>query len=147
MKVSTVVWARSGWPFLLSRPVLEVFLSKVEVLSYELPSNSLVSFKTTLDYFSGGYERSESSFLSGMSERHSSVHLGAGMSVAVPLRLKLNLRLNHDILGRSQGYEARIGLSRFFFFGPPLQVILGAGMNYYSEKILWTITTAWGRPK
>lgn len=105
-------------------------------LSYAFPSDSLVSFETTLDYFSGGYESSDSSFLSGMSERHSSVHLGAGMSVRMPLRLKLNLSLNHDILGRSEGYEGRVGLSRFFFFGPPLQVILGAGMNYYSKNLV-----------
>lgn len=105
-------------------------------VSYTFPSSSLVSFESTLDYFSGGYESSESSFLTGMSERHSSVHLGGAVSVRMPLRLKLKLSLNHDILGRSEGYEGRVGLSRFFFFGPPFQVILGGGMKYYSKHLV-----------
>ena len=105
-------------------------------VSYTLPNSGLVSFEGTLDYFSGGYESSESSFLAGMADRHSSVHLGAAMNVRLPLRLKLKFSLNHDILGRSEGYEARVGVSRFFFLGPAFQAVLGGGLKYYSENLV-----------
>lgn len=105
-------------------------------VSYAFPSSGLISFESSLDYFSGGYESSESSFLSRMAERHSSVHLGAAVNIRLPSRLKLKLGLNHDILGRSEGYVGEVTLSRFFFLGPAFQFILSGSFKHYSKNLV-----------
>lgn len=105
-------------------------------VTYAFKRSKLISFEAALQYFSGGYESSDSTFLNGMSERHSSVHLGGAVNVRLPLRFKFKLAFNHDILGRSEGYEGRVALSRFFFFGPAFQLVLSGGMKHYSKNLI-----------
>lgn len=94
------------------------------------------SMEFTLGFFGGGYNPDRSSYLTGMSERHSSAHGGVKTSLRIGRGFSLSLGGSHDLLGRSQGLETEVGLNKMFFFGPKFKIITGVGLNRWDRNLV-----------
>lgn len=64
-----------------------------------------------------GYDESDSPVFAGMQERDFSLALGLGANYQIH-DIKFEVGISHDILGRYDGYQADIAVSKVYRFGP-----------------------------
>jgi outer membrane scaffolding protein for murein synthesis (MipA/OmpV family) len=105
-------------------------------LSYRVLNKQPLSLSVIANYFSSGFDPKNTPLLSDMSERKSSLHLGLETRLRLPFRFSLRWSATQDTLGRSQGFETGLGLSRFFFFGPSFQMIPSLSLTYWSRPLM-----------
>jgi MipA family protein len=79
-----------------------------------------------------GYDESDSNVFEGMQDRKFSLALGLGVSYQQG-DLKLGVSTSHDVLNRSDGYEAGISLSKVYRYGPVF-IEPSVSLNYQDTK-------------
>jgi outer membrane scaffolding protein for murein synthesis (MipA/OmpV family) len=105
-------------------------------LAYQFLGNRALGLSVKADYFSAGFDPKKTPLLSDMSERKSSLHLGLEARARLSYGLSLRWSVSQDTLGRSEGFETGVGLSRFFFFGPTFQMIPSLSLTYWSRPLM-----------
>lgn len=85
-------------------------------VDFKLGKTGQFSYALTASYADDGYDSSDSSFLSGMSDRKSSAWLGAKVNWDAGLA-KLSASWSGDASSNSQGQKLRLGIERRFSAG------------------------------
>jgi outer membrane protein len=82
---------------------------------YRLIATRELSFDVHVQPRFDGFENDDSPFLEGMEEPDETLDVGLGLDAELG-RLELGLSLDADVLGRSDGYEARATLGRTYVY-------------------------------
>lgn len=99
-----------------------------------LVGNNRLRLALNASYRMGVYKEEDSSYLTGMGDRDSTLLLGPSVIAELPAGINLSLAYNHDVLNRIGGGETGVSLSKGFQVGP-FRVSPHFSLNHLSRKL------------